>query len=131
MNDQTLAAMNAAGGLELDRIFLSDHVREIEIGAYPEEFGRTQRVRFNIELEVQRFAADAEDEVGSVVSYDNILDAISAVEAGPRIKLVETFAARLADLLLADDRIHAAHIRIEKLDRVAGSLGYQSTRRRR
>ena len=33
-----------------DRIFLSNYVCEIEIGAYREEHGVTQRVRFDITL---------------------------------------------------------------------------------
>ena len=37
-----------------DRIFLLDYTREIEIGAYAEEVGVTQRVRFDVVLEVTR-----------------------------------------------------------------------------
>ena len=112
-----------------DRIFLRDHVAEVEIGAYPEEFGRRQRLRFSVELDVQPFAPDAPDEEGSVVSYDLILHAIRDLAEGPRMKLLETFAARLAARLLAHRGVLAARIRIEKLDRVPGSLGVEIERR--
>ncbi|MEM7269730.1 MAG: dihydroneopterin aldolase [Pseudomonadota bacterium] len=111
-----------------DRIFLSNHVREVEIGAYREEFGVTQRLRFNVALDVRRFEISYDDEVESIVSYDTIVDAIEALIAGERLKLLETFAERLAVELLADKRVIAAHIRIEKLDRVIGSLGVEITR---
>lgn len=112
-----------------DRIFLRDHVAEVEIGAYAEEFGRTQRVRFSVELDVARLDPGKSDEEASVVSYDLILDAIRALAAGPRIKLLETFAERLAARLLAHPGVFAARIRIEKLDRVSGALGVEIERR--
>ena len=71
----------------------------------------------------------ADDEVESIVSYDLIIEAIDAIVSGPRIKLLETFAERLAQRLVAEPRVLAAHIIIEKLDRVAGSLGVEIIRR--
>lgn len=111
-----------------DRIFLSQHIREFEIGAYRDEFGVTQRVRFDVMLDVRRFEITDDDEVASIVSYDLIVESINALIDGPRIKLVETLAERLAALVLAEKRVIAAHIRIEKLDRVEGSLGVEITR---
>lgn len=111
-----------------DRIFLSNHIRDFEIGAYPDEFGVTQRVRFDIMLDVRRFEITDDDEVASIVSYDLIVESIDALIEGPRIKLVETLAERLAALVLKEKRVIAAHIRIEKLDRVIGALGVEITR---
>lgn len=133
MNDES-ADFTAAGAIAAstprhDRIFLHDHVTEIEIGAFAEEYGVTQRVRFSVDLDVRRFHLEYDDEVESVVSYDLILEAINALAAGPRMKLVETFAERLAEMLLAEDRVTRAVIRIEKLDRVSGSLGVEIERR--
>lgn len=111
-----------------DRIFLSNHVREFEIGAYADEFGVTQRIRFDVMLDVRRFEITDDDEVASIVSYDLIVESIDALIQGPRIKLLETLAERLAALVLAERRVIAAHIRIEKLDRVIGALGVEITR---
>lgn len=121
--------VSEVGAVGADRIFLRDHVAEIEIGAYAEEFGRRQALRFSVELDVQPFAPDAPDEEGSVVSYDLILGAIRDLAAGPRMKLLETFAARLAARLLAHRGVLAARIRIEKLDRTSGALGVEIERR--
>jgi len=119
---------SAAPEVATDTIFLRDHVAEIEIGAFAEEYGVTQRIRFCVELDVRRFQADYADEVESVVSYDLIIEAINALAAGPRMKLVETFAERLAEMLLAEDWVSRATIQIEKLDRVSGSLGVRIVR---
>lgn len=135
MNDQTGQASIASiaegsADTQPDRIFLRDHVIEMEIGAYPEEFGVTQRVKFNVELDVMRRQREYADEVESVVSYDLIFHGIRDLANGPRIKLLETFAERLAMLLLDEARVQCARIRIEKLDRVSGALGVEIERRK-
>jgi dihydroneopterin aldolase len=112
-----------------DRIFLSNYVREIEIGAYAEEHGVTQRVRFDVALEVTRNTAHIDDRAARVVSYDDLVGAIETLIEGERMNLLETFAERLAAMCLVDPRARRVHIRIEKLDRLNGAgLGVEITR---
>lgn len=115
-----------------DRIFLSNYVTEIEIGAYREEVGVTQRLRFDITLEVTRNTAHIDDRVGRVINYDDLIAAIHELAGGERINLLETFAERLAGAILVDPRARLAHIRIEKLDRLENdaTLGVQISRAR-
>ena len=105
-----------------DRIFLRDYVREIEIGVLEEERGVTQRLAFDIELEVS--AAPAADDVSEVVSYVTLVEAVEEVAAGPRLQLLETFAERLAERCLANPRSVAVHLRITKLDRLEGDAAF-------
>ena len=117
--------------LPADRIFLSNYVREIEIGAYAEEHGVTQRVRFDVVLEVARNTAHIDDQAARVVSYDDLVAGIEGLIAGPRINLLETFAERLAQHCLVDPRARRVHIRIEKLERLDGAgLGIEIVRQR-
>jgi len=111
-------AANAETASQADRIFLRGYIREIEIGAYSEEVGVTQRVRFDVVLEVTRNTAHIDDQVGRVINYDDLIEAIESLIVGPRICLLETFAERLAQLCLVDPRARRVHIRIEKLDRL-------------
>lgn len=112
-----------------DRIFLSNYVCQIEIGAYPEERGVTQGVRFDVTLEVTRNTAHIDDRAERVVSYDDLVGAIEDLIAGPRMNLLETFAERLARACLIDPRARRVHIRIEKLDRLGGAgLGVEIVR---
>lgn len=128
-NGRDALLTEGADAAPADRIFLRDHVTEIEIGAFADEFGVTQRLRFTVELDVRRRAKSAGDEVADIVSYDLITDAIAAVANGPRLKLLESFAERMTTHLFVDDRIERAVIRIEKLDRVTGTLGIEIERR--
>ena len=117
---------------QADRIFLRGYTREIEIGAYAQEVGVTQRVRFDIVLEVTRNTAHIDDQVGRVINYDDLIEAIEGLISGSRISLLETFAERLAQQCLIDPRARRVHIRIEKLDRLPGgaTLGCEITRHR-
>ena len=125
-------ALTAAGpDVPPDRIFLSNYVREIDIGAYAEERGVLQRVRFDVTLEVARNTAHIDDNQYRVVSYDDLVAAIEALIDGPRMNLLETFAEALAHRVLVDPRARRVQIRIEKLDRLDGAgLGIEIVRMR-
>ncbi len=121
----------AAGANDpLDRISVRDYVREVEIGAFKSERGVTQRIRFNVVLEVSRHAASVSDDVDQVISYDMIVEAIDGILATGRINLLETCAERVAEKCLADPRAVRALVRIEKLDRIPGALGVEIERNR-
>lgn len=117
-----------------DRVFLADHVRRIEVGVLPEEYGVLQRVRFDVALEVDtppggRGEDDAER---PAVSYDLIVGAIGDLTDGRRTGLLETLAERLAARLLGHPAVARATVRIEKLDRLGGhgALGVEIVRER-
>mgnify|MGYP000485673915 CR=1 FL=1 len=60
-----------------DRISLRDHIVEVEIGAFQSERGVTQRVCFNVVVEV-RPTAEYSDDVDQILSYDRVTEAIAA-----------------------------------------------------
>ena len=117
-------------GPPLDRISVRDYVRQVEIGAFRTERGVTQRIRFNVVLEVSHHAAARDDDVDQVISYDTITEAIEAALAVERVNLLETLAERVAAGCLADRRAVRVFVRIEKLDRIPGALGVEIVRTR-
>ena len=117
-------------GPPLDRISVRDYVRAVEIGAFRSERGVTQRIRFNVVLEVAHHAAAEADDVDQVISYDTITEAIEAELAAERVNLLETLAERVAQRCLADPRAVRVFVRIEKLDRIPGALGVEIARAR-
>ncbi|TCP60701.1 dihydroneopterin aldolase [Rhodovulum bhavnagarense] len=113
-----------------DRISLRDHVVEVEIGAFQAERGASQRVRFNVVVEVRPNPAPLEDDVDRVLSYDTITEAIEEELSSERLNLLETLADRIAERILAEPQAMRAFIRIEKLDRGPGALGVEIVRDR-
>jgi (5-formylfuran-3-yl)methyl phosphate synthase len=114
---------------DTDKVFLHDLVLPVAIGAYDFERDHTQRVRFNVDIDVRRAAHHAED-MRDVFSYDLITDAIRLVLSRGHIDLVETLAERVADALLAQPRVACVNIRVEKLDVLDGSVGIEIKRER-
>ncbi len=114
---------------DTDKVFLHDLILPVAIGAYDFERNRTQRVRFNVDIDVRRASHHAED-MRDVFSYDLITDAIRLILSRGHIDLVETLAERIADALLAQPRVACVNIRVEKLDVVEGSVGIEIRRER-
>ncbi len=78
----------ATGAGLRDRISLRDHVVTADIGAFQQERGRPQRLRFNIVVEV-RPVSDAQDDVDRILSYDRLTEAIDAELAKDRLNLLK------------------------------------------
>lgn len=119
-----------SGGDPLDRISVRDYTREVEIGAFQAERGVTQRIRFNVVLEVSHHAAAETDDVDQVLSYDSITEAIEGLLSTERINLLETLAERVAERILVNRKAVRVFVRIEKLDRIPGTLGVEIVRSR-
>lgn len=112
-----------------DRISLRDHVVEADIGAFQQERGHRQRLRFNIAVEL-RARPEAGDDVDRILSYDRLTEAIAAALSGERRNLLETLAEDVAARILAEPLAARVFLRIEKLDRGPGALGVEIVRDR-
>lgn len=137
MNDIELAfahpeerAEASVGGQPRDRISLRDHLVEADIGAFQQERGQKQRLRFNVVVEVRPVAEPLADDVDRILSYDRITEAIADELAAERLNLLETLAERVAERILAEPAAMRIFIRIEKLDVGPYALGVEIMRAR-
>jgi len=136
MNDETRLAFAhplerakaSSISTQYDRISLRDHIVEVEIGAFQLERGVTQRVSFNIVVEVQPIEQPILDDVDRILSYDRLTEAITIELGAERLNLLETLAQRIADRILLEPQAMRVFIRIEKLDRGPGALGVEIVR---
>lgn len=113
--------------LGTDKIFVSDFVLPVEIGAYSHERGHTQTVRFDVTAEVQRITDDPQD-MRHVVSYDIIMDGIRTIVASGHIDLAETLAEKVASHVLAHPRVVRVRVRVEKLEVAQARVGVEIER---
>jgi 7,8-dihydroneopterin aldolase/epimerase/oxygenase len=113
-----------------DRISLRDHVVDVDIGAFQKERGHTQRVMFNVVVEVRPAPQPLNDDVDRILSYDRITESIAAELAAERLNLLETLAERLAERILAEPQAMRVFVRIEKLDVGPYKLGVEIVRSR-
>ena len=111
-----------------DRISMTDHIREVEIGAFQAERGITQKIQFDVVVEVETRAEQAVDDVDRILSYDTIVEAIDIALMAERVNLLETLAARIADHILEHPLAARVFVRIGKLDRGPYTLGVEIVR---
>ena len=103
-------------GARVRHVFVRDLVLECSIGVYRYERDATQRVRINLDLAVPEDGGALNDDIASVVSYEDVVDRVRATAARRHINLVETLAEEIATVCLEDGRVGAVRVRVEKLD---------------
>lgn len=110
-------ATEKARDIGRDCIFVKDWVIDCNIGVYAEEKGVTQKVRITVDAYLAPDLRAANDDMDTVPSYTDIIDAVNERTAEGHINLIETLAEDVAARVLGDARIAAIRIRIEKLER--------------
>jgi 7,8-dihydroneopterin aldolase/epimerase/oxygenase len=65
-------------------------------------------------LEMSTAAAASSDELADTVHYGELAERLAAVVSGEPVNLLETLAARLVDVCLADPRVDAASVTVHK-----------------
>jgi dihydroneopterin aldolase len=110
-----------------ERLFVHNLVLPVRIGAYSHEREATQKVRFDVSVDVDRPRGEPQG-MGQVFSYDLITDGIASIlAASPHIDFVETLAERIAAHVLRDPRARRVTVRIEKLEVGPGGVGVEIT----
>lgn len=97
-------------------VFIRDLMLTCLIGVHKHERKKPQRIRINLDLAVRKETGTIDDKLSEVVCYEDVADGIRTMVAGGHVNLVETLAEQIADMCLADERVNAARVRIEKLD---------------
>ena len=110
------------------KTFVRDIRVEAEIGVYDFEYGHTQPLMVEVELDV---AQSGFDDLGDIINYEHIVNWTREVAAVGHIELVETFAHRVALACMRDPRVLAARVRVEKPQALAPAVaGVEITLRR-
>jgi dihydroneopterin aldolase len=99
-----------------DRIALSGLRGRGRHGVYPRERSEGQTFVVDAVLELDTRAAAAGDDLASTADYGSIAEKLVAAIEGEPVNLIETLAARLAEICLADPAVAAAQITVHKPD---------------
>lgn len=97
-------------------LIIRDMIVDMEIGAYDDERGKTQKVRINVVAEPSIWPNAAKDNLNETVSYDTIVQHIWKVTRNGHIHLVETVAEKIAAACLSESAIRKVSVRVEKLE---------------
>lgn len=108
------AAERPDGAEPADRITLTGLRVRGRHGVFDFERADGQDFVMDVTLELDTAAAAASDELSDTVHYGELAEALAAVIAGEPVNLLETLAARLAEVCLADCRVAAATVTVHK-----------------
>lgn len=101
------------------RLGLTVRVRDLKveasIGVYDHEHGRRQPLAVDVELDL---GAGPVERLSDTLDYDGVARIVRDLASGPHIVLIETFAERVALGCLADPRVQAVRVRVEKPEAV-------------
>lgn len=102
------------------RLLVRDLCLDAQVGVYADEHGRTQQIRITLDMAVTEPQPGRDeplpDRLDAVVCYASIIDRVRDLVAGQHVKLVETLAEKIAAICLADSRVRAVRVLVEKLE---------------
>jgi dihydroneopterin aldolase len=113
------------------RIFVRDLELPSLIGVHRHERDGRQRVRINLELDVEGDAATLGDRLNAALNYETIIGRVRRIVGAGHVNLVETLAEQIAQACLDDRRVRRCLVRVEKLDVFAdaAAVGVEIERR--
>lgn len=83
-------------------------------GVYDAERAAGQDFVVDVSLGVDTRPAAATDELGSTVDYGRLAEQVVGVVEGAPVALLETLAARVADVCLTHDRVQEVEVTVHK-----------------
>ena len=83
-------------------------------GVLPEERENGQDFVVDAVLTVDTRAAAASDDLAATVDYGDLATRLAGVVSGEPVNLIETLAARLADVCCTDPRVISARVTVHK-----------------
>ena len=97
-----------------DRIVLSGLKARGHHGVYEHERRDGQVFVVDATLWLDSRPAAASDDLADTVDYGGLADRLATVVEGEPVNLIETLAARLCELCMADERVIAAEVTVHK-----------------
>lgn len=115
-----------------DQVFIEGLRVMATIGVYEHEQLAPRELRLDLRLDTDLERAARSDALGDTVDYDRIASAAHELAKSGRFQLVEHFAGRLIETLLAETPAQAIEITVHKPGAVAhtDSVGVRLRRRR-
>ena len=103
-------------------------------GALPEEQDRPQPLEVDVDIEADLAPAGGSDDLDDTVDYGAVCELVERVITTERFSLMERLAARIAELVLSDERVVAVTVSVRKLRppvaQILATSGVRITRRR-
>jgi len=103
-------------------------------GALPEEQSRAQPLEVDLDIHADLGPAGESDDLDDTVDYGAVCELVERVVTTERFQLLERLAARIAEVVLSDDRVRGVTVAVRKLrppvPQIVATSGVRITRTR-
>ena len=98
------------------KVLIKDLELKMLIGIHNFEKKKKQRVRFNLAININQNLFPNDNDLKSIVNYEQVIKTIKRITAKKHYPLLETLAEKIFSKLFENLRIKKILLRIEKLD---------------
>ena len=114
------------------KILIKELILDLKLGYYDFEKEKSQKVKFNLELDYEDKKPTNDNDIKSIVNYGKLVKLIKKLTKNKHYNFLETLAEDVFDVLFKDKRIGKIMLQIEKLEilKDCTSVGIQVTKKR-
>ena len=114
------------------KILIKELILDLKLGYYDFEKEKSQKVKFNLEVDYEDKKPTSDDDIKSIVNYGKLVKLIKKLTKNKHYNFLETLAEDVFDVLFKDKRIGKIKLKIEKLEilKDCTSVGIQITKKR-
>jgi len=114
------------------KILIKELTLNLKLGYYDFEKEKSQKVKFNLEIDYEDKKPTSDKDIKSIVNYGKVVKLITKLVSKKHYNFLETLAEDVFDVLFKDKRIGKIMLQIEKLEilKECTSAGIQITKQR-
>jgi len=114
------------------KILIKELILNLKLGYYDFEKKKSQKVKFNLEIDYEDKKPTSDKDIKSIVNYGKVVKLITKLVGKKHYNFLETLAEDVFDVLFKDKRIAKIMLQIEKLEilKECTSVGIQITKKR-
>jgi len=115
------------------KVIITDLIFNTLIGIHDFEKKKEQQIKFNIEIDINPLLKGAENDLDSIVNYENVIKKIKLITQKKHYNLLETLAEDIFSNLFVSKNIIKIKLRIEKPEIIknTSSVGIEIIKKRK
>jgi dihydroneopterin aldolase len=115
------------------KVIITDLIFNTSIGIHDFEKEKKQQIKFNIEIDIDPMLKAAENDLESIINYEDVINQIKSITNKKHYNLLETLAEDIFTNLFLSKNIIKIKLRIEKPEIIknTSSVGIEITKKKK